>query len=515
MRGTKRKIEHIPVKQEIKTSIHNRFDIEIIDAKTGEIKQKAYAENVICDSLWSRLLAPSSYFLYIHYGTGNGTPSASDTSLFSFLGYGTPNYAEDVRTQKPEEGWFSWQRKIQLSETTAVGSTITEVGIAYGTTAATLVTHAMLKDMNGNQISILKTSTDLINIYATVFVHYAALGFDSGSIHIIPYSGASRQSQGYLINGFLGALAGGYQSPGYEAGAVPPTVVSPTWLGCVYTTPSGDTYKAVTATYSVANKTITLTMTRMAVGDMNFGGLGGLIFWGHVYGDPASFYHPAMFFKVGGSWYPKTSISAEAVGTGDGNTVQFATDYPFPTNAKIYVNGTQVTSGVVVSALPISTDMSLYWSGVYGGILDSNGDGIPYPRIRNCSGNYGTLYYENLLCDTVGILSVYGRYFDLYVSNDMATWTQVVVNASSSQTYTIPEAYRKYRFWKAVSSSSLTSGPQTLLPTSEVTGYNILFDTAPASGDVITADYDTPTIAKDANYVFDLTVVISLAEKTV
>ena len=47
-----------------------------------------------------------------------------------------------------------------------------------------------------------------------------------------------------------------------------------------------------------------------------------------------------------------------------------------------------------------------------------------------------------------------------------------------------------------------------------LTGKNIHFTTAPASGAVITADYHTPTIAKDTNHVFDLTVTIQLGEYT-
>ena len=43
-------------------------------------------------------------------------------------------------------------------------------------------------------------------------------------------------------------------------------------------------------------------------------------------------------------------------------------------------------------------------------------------------------------------------------------------------------------------------------------GKSIHFATAPASGAVITADYHTPTIAKDTNHVFDLTVTIQLGE---
>jgi hypothetical protein len=40
------------------------------------------------------------------------------------------------------------------------------------------------------------------------------------------------------------------------------------------------------------------------------------------------------------------------------------------------------------------------------------------------------------------------------------------------------------------------------------------FDTPPAAGAVITMDYDTDSVAKDENHVFDLTLTIQLGEYT-
>lgn len=150
---------------QLNASIHNRFDIEVIDAATGEVRQRAQAENVICNNLWG-YLGYNAWNQYIQYGSGSGTPAATDTALFSFVGSDTPTTVSKV--YDAATGVFSLQRKIKLLETTAVGKTITEVGIGYGNNYA-LCTHAMLTDMNGNQISIAKTATDIINIYTTVF----------------------------------------------------------------------------------------------------------------------------------------------------------------------------------------------------------------------------------------------------------------------------------------------------------------------------------------------------------
>ena len=155
------------VKQGIK--IHNRFDIEVRDSITaGELKQTAQAENILLDSIYTRLCGGSSYFVNIHFGTGTGTPIATNPSLFTHLGSKTAVNEELVKAIPVS----SWKRKIVLAPEEYVGQTITEVGIAWGSTASYLMTHAMIKDAEGNPISITKTDTDVVTIYATVYVTF-------------------------------------------------------------------------------------------------------------------------------------------------------------------------------------------------------------------------------------------------------------------------------------------------------------------------------------------------------
>ena len=54
-----------------------------------------------------------------------------------------------------------------------------------------LCTHALLQDMNGNNISIQKTNTDVINIYATVYLHFN----QAGDIHIYDVSESNNPYQ--------------------------------------------------------------------------------------------------------------------------------------------------------------------------------------------------------------------------------------------------------------------------------------------------------------------------------
>lgn len=139
--------------------IHNRFDIYKNDEFVG------YAENLVLDQAWTRIVAGSSYFNYIHFGTGSGVLAANRTGLFVHLGTKAPVDVESIKALPVSR----WKRKITLNPEEFVGSTLTEVGIAFGSSANQLCTHAMIKDAEGNQISITKSATDVINIFATVF----------------------------------------------------------------------------------------------------------------------------------------------------------------------------------------------------------------------------------------------------------------------------------------------------------------------------------------------------------
>lgn len=493
----------------INASIHNRFDVEVIDTRTGEVRQKAQAENVICNALWTRLLTPANYFNCIHYGTGNGTPAVTDTSLFTFLGYGSPAYTDDVIDVQAENGWASFRRKIQLSETTAVGSTLTEVGIGYSTTAATLVTHAMLKDMNGNAISIAKTSTDIINIYATVFVHWVATGYDGGAIKIVPYLAKHAVSSSPLL-GFLGMLMGVYASA-YSTCTVPNYIQ--VLNSCSKASFTQRVPSALAAAYSIANKTITLTATRLAASANNDGGFFGILCY--AYDSDARTYCPTLYLKVGGSWYPSTAITGEAIGTGDGTTKDFATAFPCPSNAKIYVDGIEQASGVTVGQEPLLyNDMGQYFDGLHEDSAPANL--IPYPNptlssIRYSYIGFGPAVYYNPYY-SVGIASIYAYKCKVEASNDLTVWTQVAAQEAET-TVSVSAEYQNYKYWR-FSSASGNADVYAFTAPSTYVGKPVHFDTAPASGAVITADYHTPVIAKDVNHVFDLTVTIQLGEYT-
>lgn len=351
-------------------SIHNRFDLEVLDAATGAVKQRARGYNVICNQLWGRLLTPSTFFNYIHYGTGSGTPSAADTSLFTFLGCGQPNAAEDVwDIEHDHEQWTSVTRKIQLAPETAVGAVLTEVGIGYSTAAGSLCTHAALQDMNGNPISITKTDTDVINIYATVFGHWTASpgctvcgAFESEGI--APGGTFWRYLFGFgdsLMGGswYASDAAGGIVSRGYMLG--------------------GRSYRLQpTYGYDKAGKVITVAFPRLDVNSANFSGLRCVQYFVATLAQGSyptvDYCKPALSIGFPCDGVAESVITNEAIGTGDGSAVDFKTAFPDISSVSVYVDGV-IQSGVTVDlGSPCrTTDMGIFFKQVKRGRSPSQG----------------------------------------------------------------------------------------------------------------------------------------------
>ena len=148
-------------------NLHNKFEIEVVDAKTGKVKQKETSYNIVVNQMFTRLCAGNTYFTGISYGTGTGTPDVSRTGLFTYLGYKAADIIETKKDFVNNE--FFIRKRIQIMPEEHVGSYLTEVGVAYGT-GNSITTHAMITDSEGHPISIYKTDLDVINIYATVYI---------------------------------------------------------------------------------------------------------------------------------------------------------------------------------------------------------------------------------------------------------------------------------------------------------------------------------------------------------
>lgn len=518
IRGTRRKMPTTPAKRfNMGTSIHNRFDIEIVDKISGKVKQRAKAENVICSGLWTRLLAGNTYNTGVHYGGGSGTPAISDASLFSFIGY-VASSIYDIKYDY-DNNVYAVTKKAVLAETVAIGQTITEVGIAYSSSETSLVTHAMLKDMNGNPVSLEKTGTDIFNIYATVFVHLSmpagvrCLGtIWGGSLAAEEvFYGPSAYYGGYLAH--IAGLTNAISRPrALVAGGC-----------CMY-----DSVLTPSITRDATNRSMTVSVPRL--GASSFNSLRGIrtIFLGT---QPVSNYSIETLdfaFEIddASAWYPKTEIQEESIGTGDGATKDFSTKFNFAKNIIVRVDGVQVDAtvdfgcarniGHYLRLLRLPASCSYQYSGnQYPSLpMYTKGDSAIYVRSIKSDDPSHKPVYENILCETHGIASISGQYKYIAVSDDLVDW--VILANGVNGTTTIPEQYQHYRYWRLHNTYIANDGYEwTFNPTTPVpTSVNIHLAEAPPEGAVITADYDAICIGKDENHVFDFSVTFQFNEYT-
>ena len=118
------------MRAEIKPKFHNRFDIVVTNVETGEVELRGQAENMVLDRIYTRLVAFSSYFDQIVFGTGSGTMDPTRTTLFNRVGNKSCSTVELIRAFPVSK----WTKSIRLEATEFNGNILTEVGISETTT---------------------------------------------------------------------------------------------------------------------------------------------------------------------------------------------------------------------------------------------------------------------------------------------------------------------------------------------------------------------------------------------
>lgn len=517
VRGIKHPIVSSKQVLDLRASIHNRFDIEVIDAASGRVRQAARAFNVICDTAWDRIFAlnngswrPANYFTNIHFGSGSGTPSASDTALFSQLGY--KDASGYSTTDEIPSGLYYIQASITLQPEEYVGDTLTEVGLGYDATH--IATHAMLEDMNGNPISITKTATDLIKIYGTVYVHFPAGGWYNGAITVCPREYASSR---YTL---LDALAGysSFYGRFYRAKAG-----NRTGYGV---NSNGTDDSDFSITLDKTNKKVIL-YNRIAAAEDNMPIRAILV---HAYASSSGAHYVPQFWVTPGSWFTPSAITSEPVGTGDGVTTGFSTVFPVGTVGSVKVDGAEA-SGAVMRLGPADLTQLHWWMnacyktsagtpGYYNfGFNPGSNSSDAYSGLVNAGEK--TKILENPF-SAVPVEKVVVKYHGyntngkIFASDDMTNWTEAgsfYVTSGNPQEVTIPSALRGKRYWQF---QNITTDARAFdfafYGLADDQSHNIVFSAPPAAGAVIMADYIPACIAKDSNHVFDLTLELTFGE---
>lgn len=153
---------------DVNLKIHNRFDINVEHVDGTVDKYTHY--NIVLNNLYNTqhfttgLMHSTKWTSQIVFGTGVGETSADRTTLFEPLASKSTTLVYSKSDYKKGTGEAQFSITIEPQE--HVGKKLTEVG--FGSTSSAF-THSLIKDSFGNPISIHKTATDKITIYATVF----------------------------------------------------------------------------------------------------------------------------------------------------------------------------------------------------------------------------------------------------------------------------------------------------------------------------------------------------------
>lgn len=331
--------------------IHNKFEIEVKDIKTGEIVQKGYAENIILDNLYAILISNFANINHIQVGSGTGVLSTGRTSLFNRINGKQGSVVEIVLNHPPTPCHKTMSISILPSEN--IGAIITEVGLAAAATN-NLVTHALIKDSEGNPLALgPKTDTQEIIIYSTLYgsvVNYYDVDF--------PITANGNEFLSFLVGEGMMHLS-----------ASPPTNTSvngiclvfsndgsPTNLTTNYTASGLFNTGAGFATYDVANKTRSTTLIKVLTSQGN-GKIKSLTM--NRVGSTAGLRKPFLRMLFPNTLFEGWEFDKTPVGVGDGSQTVFNLiwDEARTDKAKtVYVDNIVKGTGVTFNAGNITFD---------------------------------------------------------------------------------------------------------------------------------------------------------------
>jgi len=493
--------------------IHNKFDIIRRNAKTGEIIGEYKAENIILNNLWAYYISANvDYtFRYIHFGSGIVTPIATDVKLGTWLGYKlADNTAYDV-TKFWSDGIVSLKKSIRLEDTEFNGSTISEVGYSGVTSSTTgLHTKALIKDQNGNIVTIPKIAGEVLDIFGTVYFKFT-LSSQGDKIKWARPSLVKSYSSGAYARGIWSALVtrgnwsgGGLEKTYLKKGAFPSQHSSDPDSG----ENAYSSELSPVVTYDVPNKKVMFTIPNITAAIANnSGGITGIIL------------EDAIHIKLPNSGCTQPVIIKEVLGTGDGATKDWNPKFGYLKDNgtfKLYYNDVEQAGATFDPDLPVPplTPFSNIMKMVdYSKIDDATGMELKSPALGAAtiySSNGGWFIFENPVYDTIGILSVAlygGGKLECSDSPDInGTW----VNVPDGN---VAIGSQNKRYWKAT--ADMTDDPYMWQTGDPLTNSNwankkLIHGATPApNGATVSVTYDPDCIAKDDQHVLN-NIVITL-----
>ena len=525
---------------EMKTNYKTNYHLELIDSRSGEKKQEVDTSNVFTIGWWNAALynygsagAPR-FVTNIYLGSGSGTPAESDTAMFKNLW----NIGSDseTRTADVENKSIHVVASASFPATSSYVGTITEVGIWSSTCGGgsswptpVMMTHALLKDAEGNPISITKSDTDILKVTVVLDISYSV-------------------SSPWTLNKY----------PGYLLSVVRSSVLRNQWMNVyfslgttsqeprnygnnygLYHYPQPTAFLGSTGSMNKATKKMTFPTARneVAAGSTRPIYYNYAMFTGFCY---VALPNPDIF--------PSYMVSGIRIGTGDGNATQFPNpmNYYVKDTETIYKNGNalvrgtdytidyrnnhnrlpelaptknaKLTGGVELAAATYNGHKQMLFqrmiNNVNAYLIDPVSVGwtdvAPLTIEFEDSGDVNTFFIPSWVVTGVITLSH---------SADGETWTQACqVNHTSGTANTETFSKVNAKFWKIEGTNTkwTTHNFTTDVMTDELfLGYvgdpYITFTEAPADGDVITMDVEMDRPFKNGNFVIDVQAELQMS----
>lgn len=300
-------------------SYHNQYHIQCRNIKTGKLKE-AYAYNTMCYGYFNGVLT-----MYLGLGSGTGEPSYNDSGLFKDLSWPRREITWEKGDYYRDENMTRHVGKVVLPASPSYVGTITEVDIHSAWLA--VMSHALLKDAEGNPISIEKTDLDELTVTITVYVK----GNDTEQYR---YLIAAQNSQ-YNQNTLPWFFTTNYSYDGYMH--LYYLTTKHTWYAPV----RSKDYIIWTEHMSSDNNLTALKLRhRLPTTDGNNQYINSI--------ELSSYEGRLLQIPFPNSLVPNYEITGIAIGTGDGSTSNFEPPVPMwvKNTDKIYINGVLKTRDV-------------------------------------------------------------------------------------------------------------------------------------------------------------------------
>ena len=532
-------------KAELKQTYETSYKIRCI--RNGIIEKTYETHNVIClPLLYKASFGNVNFWRYLRFGSGSGTPSASDTALFTPL-WNNYNFALEEKSVDYTEDSITWHSYTEVPANQTYVGTISEVGIwsySYVGTTATdrMITHALIYDAEGMPITIEKDDLMLLQVEVTVTLKFSTIS---------PWKIVNPKVNFIRLLDYLKTrLSTSDNNKNYIQDCVPLVLLTATperecW-GYVYvgSWPSSQRYLSnalppfglgAAPTGSVASLVTPRVVT--AATRLETDATAYPVYFNHV-----AFMHACYAKLPDENVFAYYDIEDIPIGVGDGETKEFSNplNYFVKNSETVYVNGTPLVRGVdyTIDNAPNMDMLQELTPCAYASFEGSNTTSSSYlPLFRRALSNKSSLplfisegvageyitkdtpliidMKEAVKLNTIHMPNVTGT-MTLAKSDDKINWEDVISWTNNSGVQTFDETTARY--WRIsytttyyISSPSVYDNPAANAFLGYVGDPLIRFTNAPAADAEIKMKVKMDRPFKNAHFVIDIQGDLSIS----